>query len=172
MGEVFMNLAKFYQPMASASNERPARAAVQFSLWPHLESLSETWSRTLSKNPDTSTKGFGEVSNKVWKCPHNENCCSPGNRHRHLRSPPASITGASRTAASLQEEKTRPSGRWPGFKNRGGGPNQALASPIWNRTKRRITISSPNSLAMDARCSLTATSQFLLTKPWSSKQDD
>ena len=34
----------------------------QFSLWPHLESLSETLSRTLSKNPYKSTKEFDKVS--------------------------------------------------------------------------------------------------------------
>ena len=46
----------------------------------------------------------------------------------------------------------------------------AAASPTWNRTNPRIVISSPNCLATDAVCSLTVTSEFFFTKPWSTRQ--
>ena len=48
--------------------------------------------------------------------------------------------------------------------------NQLCASPTWKRTKPRMVISSPSCLATEATCSLTVTSEFRFTKPWSTRQ--
>src|ERR1035438_4324830 len=59
-----------------------------------------------------------------------------------------------------------PAGRHSGGSgNEAGGFQAVAASPIWNRTKRRMVISSPNCLATDATCSLSEISEFFLTKP-------
>ena len=47
---------------------------------------------------------------------------------------------------------------------------QLALSPTWNRTKRRMVISSPSCLAICATCSLTLTSELRFTKPWSTRQ--
>src|SRR6266516_5946932 len=46
----------------------------------------------------------------------------------------------------------------------------AVVSPTRKRMNRRMLISSPSCLATPATCYLTVISEFLFTKPWSSRQ--